>query len=248
MPDPIHFARKYAENSEWQYQRGLQLLELAAPVEGRAVVDLGCGTGQLTMELARRVGNGGSVIAVDPDAARLREAAAARTPEVTNLELREGQAQDVGWIEEASIDLVFSNYAVHWVLDHATMLREVERILKPGGRFVAEFVGETPSLFYELLLLMPDGEQHVQDNAFRKDQEWRTLISARKLETVRWDWLSLSLDFENLTDLYQWLEGTSHGRFEAKNMAPAAAADFEARFPGPASAPVTALRMVLERV
>lgn len=242
-----NFAQKYAQISQWQYRRGLALIDLAAPIEGSTVVDLGCGPGKLSVELAKRVGPSGQVIAIDPDADRLREAVAAKPDELSQLIFLEGRAQHLGPVADGSADLVFSNYAGHWVLDHAAMLREIERVLKPGGRFVAEFLGQPIPLLIELVLLMPDGAQQIQTNAYRTEAEWRRLISACKVDIMRFDWPALTLDFDCLPDLYEWLEGTSNGGFQAAKLPAQAGADFAARFPGAVSCPVKALRMVLQR-
>ena len=242
-----NFARRYAEISQWQYGRGLALLEIAKPSQASVVVDLGCGTGELSMELARRVGQRGRVIAIDPDAERLREAMAAHPPELPNLEFRGGRAQHLEGVADSSVDLVFSNYVVQWVLDHAAMLREVERVLRPGGSFAAEFVGEASSLLEELLRLVPGGEAVIQHNAFREDSEWRALVAERAFDVVRWDWLALALDFDSLAHLYAWLEGTTHGGFQAAEMPADETAAFAKRFPAEVSCPMTSFRMLLKR-
>ena len=51
-----------------------------------------------------------------------------------------GNAESLNF-EPHRFDAVFSNAALHWVRDHDAMLNGVKRILKPGGRFVAEFGG-----------------------------------------------------------------------------------------------------------
>lgn len=246
-PTGANFARKYAEISHWQFTRGLALLEIAEPSEASVVLDLGCGTGALSVELARRVGPRGQVIALDPDAERLREAVAMQPPELTNLEFRPGRAQHLKGVADSSVDLVFSNYVLQWVLDHAATLREVERVLRPGGSFAAEFVGEASPLLEELLRLVPEGDAVIQANAFREDLEWRALVAERAFDIVQWDWLALSLDFDCLAQLYEWLEGTTHGKFQAAKMPAEERAAFAVRFPDRASCPITSLRVLLAR-
>jgi SAM-dependent methyltransferase len=88
------------------------------------VVDLGAGTGISSRLLAAR---GATVIAVEPNDAMRQRAAPAE-----NLTWRAGTAEATG-LAEASTDLVTAFQAFHW-FDHAAALREIVRILRPGGR------------------------------------------------------------------------------------------------------------------
>lgn len=242
-----NFAQKYAEVSQWQFQRGLALLELAAPAKDETVLDIGCGTGALAIELARRVGPNGRVIAVDPDAERLAEARAAAPPEFSHLSFHQAGGEDLGLVETGTVDLVFSNWAGHFVRDHAVMMRELERMLKPGGRFVAELLGEPPQRLVELVSLTPGGAQLVQGLVYHNEADWHALIGSHALERALFDWPELSLEFEDLNHLYEFLEGSTHGRFQVADVPDEARADLAKRYVGPVSYPIQGLRMELRR-
>jgi len=106
------------------------VVEWLAPVKGERILDLGCGDGVLTAELAAA---GASVVGVDTSAEFI---AAARARGV-DARLMDGQALSF----RPEFDGVFSNAALHWMPDAAAVLRGVARALVPGGRFVAEFGG-----------------------------------------------------------------------------------------------------------
>jgi SAM-dependent methyltransferase len=108
---------------------GLSLLDDLDPLPGERVLDLGCGTGELAAEIA---GRGASVVAVDADEAMV---AAARSTAPTARVLH-GDAQHLP--VDGPFDAVFSNAVLHWVPDPMAARHEVRRVLRAGGRFVAE--------------------------------------------------------------------------------------------------------------
>jgi SAM-dependent methyltransferase len=115
----------------WQY--GRDLIELLAPVAGERILDVGCGTGQITAETAN---SGADVVGVDRSPAMIEQALA-------NFPAIRFEVQDVRALPyEAGFDAVFSNAALHWVKDAGAAAASIARALKPGGRFVAEFGGK----------------------------------------------------------------------------------------------------------
>lgn len=98
---------------------------------GERILDLGCGDGQLTLRLSA---TGAQVQGVDAspqmvEAARARGATADVAP-----------AESLPYADQ-TFDAVFSNAALHWVRGQDAMMTEVHRVLRPGGRFVAEMGG-----------------------------------------------------------------------------------------------------------
>jgi ubiquinone/menaquinone biosynthesis C-methylase UbiE len=111
------------------------VIERAEPQAGEHAVDLGCGSGQVTLGLAPKVA---SVLAIDISEKMIRlllENAAAAG--VTNVEGRAVPAEQLDF-EPGSVDLVVTNYALHHLrdADKPELVRKVHGWLKPGGRFV----------------------------------------------------------------------------------------------------------------
>jgi trans-aconitate methyltransferase len=98
---------------------------------GEYVLDLGCGDGQLTRRIAA---SGAHVLGVDASAEMV---SAARE---RGIEAEHSKAEELPF-RDATFDAVFSNAVLHWVRDQDAMMRQVHRVLKPGGRFVAEMGG-----------------------------------------------------------------------------------------------------------
>jgi SAM-dependent methyltransferase len=120
----------YASTAGFVPALGAPLLDLLAPVPGELLLDLGCGDGVLTSEIARR---GARVVGLDSSPEMLDKARArgldVRLAEGSRFELPE------------RFDAVFSNAAMHWMPDHDGVVASVARHLKIGGRFVGEFGG-----------------------------------------------------------------------------------------------------------
>jgi len=98
---------------------------------GEYILDLGCGDGQLTQRIAA---TGANVVGVDA------------SPEMVSAARSRNVTADVGNAEALPFErnefhAVFSNAALHWVRNHDAMMAQVHRVLKPGGRFVAEMGG-----------------------------------------------------------------------------------------------------------
>ncbi|MEO0539690.1 MAG: methyltransferase domain-containing protein, partial [Cyanobacteria bacterium P01_A01_bin.105] len=115
----------------WQYGEGL--LPLLAAQPGEYILDLGCGTGQLTQQIADQ---GARVIGLDADPAMVTEA----QNNYPDLTFRQADARDFTVAEPC--DAVFSNATLHWVTEPAAAVQAIYRALKPGGRLVAEFGGQ----------------------------------------------------------------------------------------------------------
>ena len=121
---------------------GVRAIDAARFAPGERVLDVGCGTGQTTVEIARRVGPGGRVVGVDVsrpmlDGARRRAAASAPTPApgAAPIDFVEGDAQ-VMPLEKAAFDVVFSRFGVMFFADPAAAFVNLRAALRPGGRLV----------------------------------------------------------------------------------------------------------------
>jgi ubiquinone/menaquinone biosynthesis C-methylase UbiE len=110
-------------------------LTLAAPRPGEHVLDVACGTGIMTRALAAAVGPGGRVVGLDAGAhmlalARAREE---RRDDAVPIEWRDGDAARLPFAAE-TFDLVCCQFGLMLFPDQPPALREMRRVLKPGGR------------------------------------------------------------------------------------------------------------------
>jgi arsenite methyltransferase len=128
------FGDLYDELPLWSAPFGLLLLERVPMRLGLTILDVGAGTGFLTVELAQRCGPQATVIAVDPWEAGMRRLQ--RKIEhlgIENVRLIEHDAVELD-LPDASIDVVVSNLGINNFANADAVLRTCFRVTKPGGR------------------------------------------------------------------------------------------------------------------
>lgn len=131
--DSAAVARHYDELPLWSAPFGQSILERVPLRRGQTVLDVGAGTGFLTVELAQRCGPDSIVIAVDPWRAAMDVVRdKCRYLGLTNVEFRE---QDVATLHRAadSVDVVVSNLGINNFDDPADVLARCRRWLRPDG-------------------------------------------------------------------------------------------------------------------
>lgn len=101
---------------------------LIGPVEGKRVLDLGCGAGAASIALARR---GARVIAVEASTARLAQARAAADLAEVKIEFHHSDLADLAFVRADTVDLVLSVYSLAGVQDLSRVFRQVHRVLTP---------------------------------------------------------------------------------------------------------------------
>jgi ubiquinone/menaquinone biosynthesis C-methylase UbiE len=106
--------------------------------EGNTVIDLGCGPGYFSIEMARLAGRTGKVIAVDLQQemlAKVGKKAAARDLS-ERIHLHQCDQTRIGLPPGTTADFILAFYMVHETPDTAAFLGQVKELLKPGGRFL----------------------------------------------------------------------------------------------------------------
>ncbi len=120
-------------------------LEWLSPAAGERIVELGVGTGRMTLRLLEAVGTDGRVVGFDlsPKMLELTRARAAEAGVDSRLEGHAGSAEATG-LPDASVDALYTSYVLDLLPESQirAAAAEARRILRPGGRAV--FVGMTP--------------------------------------------------------------------------------------------------------
>jgi ubiquinone/menaquinone biosynthesis C-methylase UbiE len=128
--DTPRLAEAYDRLSNSQLESGQRLVERLGVTAGDRVLDVGCGTGRLARWIAERVGARGKVVGLDP----LPERIAIARANAAGISFEVGKAEELGAFADASFDAVCLSAVFHWVEDKPRALREIRRVLRPGGR------------------------------------------------------------------------------------------------------------------
>lgn len=150
-------APEYARLSALQAAMAQEVLALLELNGTERILDIGCGNGKVTAEIAARVPNG-TVLGVDASAAMVAFAAA-HNNSAPNLQFAVADARHLAFEQE--FDLVVSFNALHWISEQAEPLQSIRRALKPDG--------------LARLRLVPKGERRSLENVIeetRLSQRW----------------------------------------------------------------------------
>lgn len=108
-------------------------LRLCGDVAGKRVVELGIAATPNSITMAQA---GAKAIALDPDAQAIASLRAAAERAEVRVECHQGDLADLGFATSASVDLVLAAHSLGGIDDLPRLLRQVHRVLKPGGPFV----------------------------------------------------------------------------------------------------------------
>ncbi len=140
-PEPIRWnAADYHRSSSFQSGCGREVHARLALRGDETIIDLGCGDGRLTAELADRV-PGGAVIGVDADPDMIAFARAHHARAHVGFVQADARSFSLAGALARQADLVVSTAALHWVADQEAVLRRCRAHLAPGGRLVFQMGG-----------------------------------------------------------------------------------------------------------
>ena len=210
----------YSQTSVVQQDDGMKMLDQLHPVKGDILLDLGCGTGFLAREAAKRVGPTGRVIAVDPDKSRIEVAnnkKASHSDALTNLEFTVASDKDFP-AGDMQYDIVFSSFVVHWIKDKESAFKRIYKALKPGGKF--GFTSQDGPTMHEVLLeiLHLCGPQAVQDTVdmfyWESASYYKELAESIGFEVTLMEVKERPLSFPDIETFIDFFYGVFHGKFD----------------------------------
>jgi len=140
MASKFEYDEKESKETERAYlapevvRQRMRTLEVLSPRVGECVIDVGCGPGLLVHDLAVEVGPEGRVVGVDTSLPML-QLAERRCSGLPHMKLVEGNAENLA-ADDATFDAVACIQVLLYIADVQNVLKEIHRVLKPGGRVV----------------------------------------------------------------------------------------------------------------
>jgi len=187
------------------------LLALVEPASNMRVIDLGCGTGELTRKLSDAM-PGSTVLGIDSSREMLADSKA-----FVNAHLQFEQRSIEEQVKDPrKWDLVFSNAAIHWVDDHATLLPKLAAMVNPGGQLAIQIPNQQQNAA-NLILAQLAGQSPYKESlknwnrpspVLSIDEYARLLFSAGAEHMNLFEKIYPIIADDSIA-LYDWVSGTA---------------------------------------
>jgi len=200
---------QYRRYSDYRLRPALDLIERIPVAAPRSIIDLGCGTGNVTRLLARRWPEA-SVVGLDHSPEMLAEA---KPGEPDAIQWVQADLRD--WQPDREADLVFSNATLHWVPDHRALFPKLIRWIGPGGALAVQMprswglashrlMRETLA---ELELGSPDLRYSLETEPVETPQTYYTILAPLVRHIDLWETEYLQA-LEGPDPVLEWVKGT----------------------------------------
>ncbi|MFX1273405.1 MAG: class I SAM-dependent methyltransferase [Promethearchaeota archaeon] len=129
-------AELYQKSSRWQFELGLIAIERLKPKDGENILEIGCGNAMLTIEIAKKIPNG-SITAIELSTDMISQANKNLLKfGINNVEILRMNALDITY--QNKFDAVFSNSAIHWIINLELMYELIYNALNDKGRMIIQ--------------------------------------------------------------------------------------------------------------
>ena len=129
-------AKLYQKSSQWQFDLGMMAIERLAPQDGENILEIGCGNAMITIEIAKIIPHG-SITAIELSEEMIKQAKInLSNTMIKNVKILHINALDIKF--DKKFDAVFSNSAIHWILDLKLIYSLFYDALKKNGRIMVQ--------------------------------------------------------------------------------------------------------------
>lgn len=205
-------AELYKQYNYWQVAMGKKLMAQVNIHPHQHIIDVGCGTGELTYLLAEKISPDGQLDAIDPDTERLIIARNHQPKLLKNIHWHNVGIEHFNSLEDESIDIVYSNYALHWVKEKNQALANLHRLLKPGGQLVMNCIAEHSKIIFDLENKPEDSMYFANKYPLTNKKDWLALLNHYNFKILS---VNTGCDciLKNLDEFLIFWEATTHGKF-----------------------------------
>ena len=203
----------YAKNSLAQLAWARELMEKLLLRGNESLLDIGCGDGKITAQLASATT--GYVLGIDSSSGMIQIASEKFSDtNYPNLSFAQMDAADIQLSEK--FDVAFSNAALHWIGDHVAVLRGTRACLKSGGRILFQMGGRGNA--YEMFDAVREVIQQTQWQNYYEEfaspyhffgpEEYHTWLSQCGFNSVRIELIPKDMQHDSKEGLLGWLRTT----------------------------------------
>ncbi|MEO0377003.1 MAG: methyltransferase domain-containing protein [Cyanobacteria bacterium P01_A01_bin.17] len=207
-------AQDYEQHSSAQQKWAKELIVKLNLKGNERILDLGCGDGKITAELARCVPSG-SVMGIDQSEAMIT-LAQTRYPsaQVENLQFQQMDARQLTF--QNQFDVVFSNATLHWVDDHVAVLNGLAAGLRSQGRILLQMGGHGNASeiikAFDIVTQQPQWRQYFIDFTFpyffNRPADYRTWLPKAGFTPQRVELIPKDMTHNGSTELAGWIRTT----------------------------------------
>jgi len=207
--DPKDYSRHSSVQESW----ARELISKLRLKGSERVLDIGCGDGKVTAQIADCLPRG-SVLGIDSSPDMIGFAGNSFTDKAANLDFQCIDVCSMDFTDE--FDVVFSNAALHWVPDHAPVLRRIVRSLKSSGKILLQMAGKgnASAILDTMDRLIGQGRWSAYFHefsfpyAFYSDEDYYSLVEAAGLVPVRVELIPKIMTHNGREGLTGWIRTT----------------------------------------
>ena len=211
--------QQYEKFKNERSQPFFDLMGLLEPAPEARVIDLGCGTGELTADLHRHL-QATHTLGVDSSAQMLTKAAAF---EGQGLSFSQGDIKT--WEEKNRYDVIFSNAALQWCGNHPELFQRIKNSLKAGGQLAVQMPMNYDYPTHVLAIQMGNeepwktllkGDQYAQQKAMLTPEEYASLLFKLGFKEQKVFERVYGHVLESREGVVEWVKGTLLTYFESR--------------------------------
>lgn len=207
-------AKDYEKNSKAQQLWARELIDKLLLTGVEKILDIGCGDGKVTAELASSVPNG-LVVEIDSSISMI-EFASKRYPskKYSNLSFEVMDANSISFRE--CFDVIFSNAALHWLKDHKPVVKGAYKGLKPGGKILFQMGGKDNAKTFlsvlEQVMSLPEWKPYFENFEFPYGflgvDEYEVLLKDAGFVINRIELIPKNMEHDGKQGLKGWIRTT----------------------------------------